>query len=49
MGILFTPVIPMTLVMKQDDISYAERVHEIQIKDKERDSQDLDANGFPVN
>ena len=48
-GILFTSVIPMMLVMKQADTIYTQRVHERQIRDQERDSEDLDANGFPVN
>lgn len=39
----------MMLVMKQADTIYTEKVHERQIRDQERDSEDLDANGFPVN
>ena len=47
-GILFTSVIPMMLVMKQADNIYTQRVHEMGIRDEERDSQELDVFAYPV-
>jgi len=48
-GILFTSVIPMMLVMKQADTIYTQRVHEMESRDDERDNEILDANAYPVN
>jgi archaellum component FlaF (FlaF/FlaG flagellin family) len=48
-GILFTSVIPMLLVMKQADTIYTEKVHEMEARDDERDNEILEASAFPVN
>jgi hypothetical protein len=47
-GILFTSVSPMMLVMKQADNIYTQRVHEMEIRDEERSSQELDVFAYPV-
>ena len=48
-GILFTSVIPMMLVMKQADTIYTQRVNEMESRDDERSSEILVVNAFPVN
>lgn len=48
-GILFTTVIPMLLVMKQADTIYTQKVHEMEARDDERDNEILEASAFPVN
>lgn len=48
-GIMFTSVIPMMLVMKQADTIYEQRVHEMESRDDERSSEVLIVNAFPVN
>jgi len=48
-GILFTSVIPMLLVMKQADTIYTQKVHEMEARDDERDNEILEAGAFPVN
>lgn len=40
-GILFTSVIPMMLVMKQADTIYVQKVKEVEVKDDERVKEDL--------
>ncbi len=47
-GILFTSIIPMTLVMKQADTVYTQNVHETEASDQERDNEDIDVYAFPV-
>ena len=47
-GILFTSVIPMMLVMKQADNIYTQKVHEIEKRDEEQESQELEVYAFPV-
>ena len=47
-GILFTSVIPMMLVMKQADTIYTQRVHEMESRDEERGNEIVDANAYPV-
>ena len=47
-GILFTSIIPMILVMKQADNIYIQEVHEMERKDEEQDSQELEVYAFPV-
>jgi archaellum component FlaF (FlaF/FlaG flagellin family) len=48
-GILFTSVIPMLLVMKQADTIYTQKVHEMEARDDERENEILEASAFPVN
>lgn len=48
-GILFTSVIPMMLVMKQADTIYTQKVHEIEIKDVERAREKLTFTVYAVN
>ena len=48
-GIMFTSVIPMMLVMKQADTIYTQKVHEMESRDDERSSEILVVNAFPVN
>ncbi len=48
-GILFTAVIPMALVMKQADTVYIQKVHEAEIGDEERESEDLAVYTYAVN
>ena len=40
-GILFTSVIPMMLVMKQADTIYTKKIHELEIKDDEKVREEL--------
>jgi flagellin-like protein len=47
-GILFTAVIPMTLVMKQADTVYTQRLHEAEVSDDERLREKLTTSAFPV-
>ena len=47
-GILFTSVIPMLLVMKQADTIYTQKIHEMEARDDERDNEILEASAFPV-
>lgn len=48
-GILFTSVIPMMLVMKQADTVYTQTVHEMEAADQERENEAAEAYAFPVN
>jgi len=48
-GIMFTTVIPMFLVMKQADAIFTQRVHEMENMDEERASEVVDTYGYPVN
>lgn len=48
-GILFSAVIPMFLVMKQADTIYTQKVHEMENRDEERASEVVEAYGYPVN
>ena len=48
-GILFTSVIPMMLVMKQADTIYTQRVHEMESRDDERSSEIISVDAYPVN
>ena len=46
-GILFTSVIPMMLVMKQADTIYTQKIHEIEIRDDERERENLIVYTYP--
>lgn len=46
-GILFTSVIPMMLVMKQADTIYTKKIHEIEIRDDERERENLIVYTYP--
>jgi archaellum component FlaF (FlaF/FlaG flagellin family) len=46
-GILFTSVIPMMLVMKQADTIYAQKVHEMSRQDDERDRENINVYTYP--
>ncbi len=46
-GILFTSVVPMFLVMKQADTIYTQKVHEAEIEDDERKREDLIIYTYP--
>jgi len=46
-GVLFTAVIPMFLVMKQADDIYTRNVHEMEIKDDERTRENVIASAYP--
>ena len=48
-GILFTSVIPMMLVMNQADTIYTQTVHEMESRDQERASEKADAYAYPIN
>jgi len=48
-GILFTAVIPMFLVMKQADNIYTRNVHEMEIQDQDRASEAVEAYAYPLN
>lgn len=48
-GILFTSVIPMMLVMKQADTIYTQTVIEMEAADQERANEAAEAYAFPVN
>ena len=48
-GIMFTSVIPMMLVMKQADTMYTQKVHEMETRDDERSSEIITINAYPVN
>ena len=48
-GIMFTSVIPMMLVMKQADTIYTQKTHEMESRDEERANEAIEANAFPVN
>lgn len=47
-GILFTSVIPMLLVMKQADTIYAQKVHEREKLDEEVASEEIEVYAYPV-
>jgi len=47
-GIMFTAVIPMLLVMRQADTLNEMRKHELEIFDEERESEDLHVYVFPT-
>ena len=47
-GIMFTSVIPMMLVMKQADTIYTQRVHEMESRDDERSSEIIAVDAYPV-
>lgn len=47
-GILFTSVIPMFLVMKQADNIYTQNVHEMEIQDQDRASEAVEAYTYPL-
>jgi archaellum component FlaF (FlaF/FlaG flagellin family) len=46
-GILFTAVIPMALVMKQADNFYAEKVYEMKNRDDERSKENVFVSAYP--
>jgi archaellum component FlaF (FlaF/FlaG flagellin family) len=46
-GVLFTAVIPMFLVMKQADNIYIQNVHEMEISDQDRAREAIEANVYP--
>jgi archaellum component FlaF (FlaF/FlaG flagellin family) len=48
-GVLFTAVIPMFLVMKQADNIYIQNVHEMEISDQDRAREAIEANVYPDN
>ncbi len=48
-GIMFTSVIPMMLVMKQADTMYTQKVHEMEARDDERSGEIITINAYPVN
>jgi len=48
-GIMFTSVIPMLLVMKQVDTIYTQKIHEIEIRDDERERENLIVYTYPDN
>jgi len=48
-GILFTAVIPMFLVMKQADNIYTQNVHEMEISDQDRAREDIKSYVYPLN
>ncbi len=47
-GVLFTAVIPMFLVMKQADNIYTRNVHEMEIEDQDRASEAIEAHTYPL-
>jgi len=47
-GILFTTVIPMMLVMKQADTIYTQKVHEMEVMDQECAKEDVKVYSYPV-
>jgi len=47
-GILFTSVIPMYLVMKQADNIYTQNVHKMEISDQERAREAIEAHTYPL-
>ena len=47
-GIMFTTIIPMLLVIKQADTLYAQRIHENTIDDQDRDKEAATIYGYPV-
>lgn len=47
-GILFTSVIPMYLVMKQADNIYTQKVHEMGISDQDRAREAIEAHTYPL-
>lgn len=47
-GILFTSVIPMYLVMKQADNIYTQKVHEMEISDQDRAREAIEAYAYPL-
>jgi hypothetical protein len=47
-GIMFTTIVPMALVMKQADTIYAQRIHESTIDDQDRDKEAATIYGYPV-
>lgn len=46
-GILFTSVVPMMLVMKQADTIYTKKIHEMEIMDDERERENLIVYTYP--
>jgi archaellum component FlaF (FlaF/FlaG flagellin family) len=48
-GILFTSIIPMYLVMKQVDNIYTQNVHEMSISDQDRAKESVEAYAYPIN
>lgn len=47
-GIMFTTIVPMLLVIKQADTLYAQRIHENTIDDQDRDKEAATIYGYPV-
>ena len=47
-GILFTSVIPMFLVMKQADNIYAQKMHEMEKLDQTRDMESIEVYAYPI-
>jgi len=47
-GILFTSIIPMYVVMKQADNIYTRNVHEMGISDQDRSREAIEANVYPL-
>lgn len=45
-GVLFTSVVPMMLVMKQADTIYTKKIHELETKDDERAREELNVYTF---
>jgi archaellum component FlaF (FlaF/FlaG flagellin family) len=48
-GILFTSIIPMYIVMKQADNIYTQNVHEIGVSDQDRAREAIEASVYPIN
>ena len=46
-GIMFTSVIPMLLVMKQADNRYTQKIHEMEYRDRDRADEELHIYAFP--
>jgi hypothetical protein len=46
-GIMFTSIIPMMLVMKQADTIYTQKVHEMEIRDEEGVKEDVNVYVYP--
>jgi hypothetical protein len=46
-GIMFTSIIPMMLVMKQADTVYTKKIHEFEIRDDEREKETIVVYTYP--
>jgi len=46
-GIIFTSIIPMMLVMKQADTIYTKKIHEFEVRDDEREEESVVVSTYP--